>query len=289
MSTPQNNQKAIVLNGNLHTQLSTAFFLKNRALRLGDGFFETVRVIHGKVHLWPAHYKRITACARMLDMEVPAIFSEDFIAQSISNLLLQNEIYGGGRLRFTFFREGEGTYKPTTNRLGYILEANALHQLAFQLNDRGMSVDIYSEFKKEPNKFTRFKLLGNHLSVQAANWAESKNVDDALLLNSKGNIIEATASNLFIVKNGELHTPAIDEGCVGGIMRMAVINAAIRSGVSVYESELKANDVTFADEVFLTNSIRGIAWIGRFGNKRYYHKLSDILLQEISTSNPVVN
>lgn len=281
MDKNQNKKNAVIVNGNLHTDLSDDFFLRNRAFRLGDGFFETVRVRNGKPHLWAAHYARALASAAALNLEVPNVFSEAFMLQSIHKLLSQNEIFGGGRLRFTFYREGEGTYRPTSNRMGYLLEVTPVAQHDFQLNDKGLSLNVFSEHRKSPGSLSAYKILGNHLSIQAAIWAQHENLDDALLLNSSGHIIEATSSNVFVVKNGELHTPAVADGCVAGVMRMAVINTAIRSRIPVFESELGVNDITFADEVFLSNSIRGIAWVGSFRNKRYYHKLSDTILQEI--------
>ena len=279
----------LLLNGNLHEEISTDFFRKNRAFRLGDGFFETVRVINGSAHLWPAHYARIKGCAKILKLEIPAIFSEDFLVESINNLLSKNEIEGGGRLRFTFFREGEGTYRPTSNRMGFLLEVDRMPQRIFQLNDKGISIDVYTELRKEYDAFSAFKMLGNHIYILASVWAQNHNLEDAFICNPKGNIIEATASNVFIVKNGRIYTPSVGDGCVGGVMRMAVINAAIRLSIPVFESELSMNDITFADEVFLTNAIQGINWVGSFRAKRYYHKLSDLLLNEINSKETVIN
>ena len=124
--------------------------------------------------------------------------------------------------------------------------------------------------------------MGNHVYIQAAVWAQANNLTDALIINDHNRIIEATSSNVFIVKNGALHTPAVDSGCVGGVMRMAVINAAIREGIPIFESEIDVNDIIFADEVFLTNAVAGISWVGSFRNKRYYHKLSDRLIAKIN-------
>lgn len=284
-----NNSDWLILNGNLHEEISTDFFRKNRAFRLGDGFFETVRVINGSVHLWPAHYARIKGCAKALKLEIPAIFSEKFLEEAIGNLLEKNDITGGGRLRFTFFREGEGTYRPMSNRIGFLLEAERLPQRIFQLNDKGISIDIFSDLRKEFGMFSPFKMLGNPVYVQASIWAQNHNLEDAFICNPKGNIIEATASNIFIVKNGRIYTPAESDGCVGGVMRMAAINSAVRLGIPIYESELSMNDITFADEVFLTNAIQGITWVGSFRAKRYYHKLSDLLLNEINSKETVIN
>lgn len=283
----QRSSDWVVLNGNLHPELSPEFFLKNRAFRLGDGFFETLRVIHGSIHLWDAHYARIKACCKVLGIEIPTVFSSDYMRNSIYKLLENNGINSGGRVRITLFREGEGTYKPETNRLGYVVEAKTIHQREFLVKDQGISIDVYTDMHKSFSRLSPFKLMGNHVYIQAAVWAQANNLSDALIINDQNRIIEATSSNVFIVKNGAIHTPAVDSGCVGGVMRMAVINAAIRDGIPIYESEIDINDITFADEVFLTNAVSGISWVGSFRNKRYYHKLSDRLVAKINRAESV--
>ena len=287
MQGMQRSTDWVVLNGNLHPELSPEFFLKNRAFRLGDGFFETLRVIHGSVHLWEAHYARIKACCKELEIEIPTVYSSDYIRNSIYKLLEQNGVNSGGRIRITLFREGEGTYRPESNRLGFVIEAKPIHQREFLVKDQGISIDVYTELKKSFSRLSPFKLMGNHVYIQAAVWAQANNLTDALIINDHNRIIEATSSNVFIVKNGAIHTPAVDSGCVGGVMRMAVINAAIRDGIPIFESEIDINDIIFADEVFLTNAVTGISWVGSFRNKRYYHKLSDRLIAKINRAESI--
>lgn len=283
----QRNSNWVVLNGNLHSELSADFFLKNRAFRLGDGFFETLRVIHGSVHLWDAHYTRIKACCKALEIELPTVYSSEYMINSLYKLFEKNGINSGGRIRITFFREGEGTYRPESNRLGFVVEAKSIHQREFLVKDQGISIDVYPDLKKSFSRLSPFKLMGNHVYIQAAVWAQANNLTDALIINDYNRIIEATASNVFIVKNGAIHTPAVVSGCVGGVMRMAVINAAIREGIPIFESEIDVNDVIFADEVFLTNAVSGISWVGSFRNKRYYHKLSDMLIAKINKAESI--
>jgi branched-chain amino acid aminotransferase len=128
--------------------------------------------------------------------------------------------------------------------------------------------------KKSLDQFSKFKTINSLLYVQAAIYANQNNFNDSLILNGEGNIIESSSSNVFIASNGVLYTPPLDDGCVGGIMRMNVINLAINNGIKVYEYSLKPQNLLIADEVFLTNAIKGIEWVGGFQNKRYYNSLS---------------
>src|SRR5690554_7330322 len=138
MPSTNKHSKWVVLNGNLCEDLDSEFFIKNRAFRLGDGFFETIRVVHGSVHLWDAHYARILACCKAMQIEVPAVFSSDFMLNAIYKLLEENGVVSGGRIRIMLYREGEGTYTPDTNRLGFLVEASVLHPREFVVKDQGV-------------------------------------------------------------------------------------------------------------------------------------------------------
>lgn len=281
MSTPKSNNW-IVFNGGLYQDLPHDFYIDNRAFRLGDGFFETIRVIHGRIFRWEAHYARIVACCKALQIEIPPVFTSDFMLSAMYKVMEKNAITGGGKIRITFFREGSGTYRPESNRLGFVMEATAHHPNEYMVKDQGLNVEIYTEMRKTPSPLSLFKIMGNHVYIQASVWAVANNYHDALILNHENHIIEATSSNIFVVKNTALYTPSLRSGCVGGVMRMSVINAALRLGIQVYESDLDVNDITYADEVFLTNAISGIAWVSSFRNKRYYHKLSDKLVGKLN-------
>ena len=89
----------------------------------------------------------------------------------------------------------------------------------------------------------------------AALSAKEKNLDDLFLSDVKGNILETSSSNVFVVSNGVLYTPGLDEGCLAGTMRMQVINLALNSGIKVYECSILPQNLLAADEVFITNAI----------------------------------
>jgi branched-subunit amino acid aminotransferase/4-amino-4-deoxychorismate lyase len=111
----------------------------------------------------------------------------------------------------------------------------------------------------------------------ASLFAKEKSIDNALITNDKDVIIEAANSNIFIVSNGVLYTPPLEDGCLGGIMRMEVINAALRHDIKVYETSLRPQNLLVADELFLTNAIQGIQWVSSYRQKRYYNSLSQKL------------
>ena len=127
-----------------------------------------------------------------------------------------------------------------------------------------------------------FKNIDAQIYIQAAIYAQEKNIGDVLILNSDDNIIEATSSNVFLVSGGELYTPKLSSGPVGGVMRATVINIAISLGIKVFECNLTPQELLKADEVFLTNAVEGIKWVSSYRTKRYFNKTATKLLDALN-------
>ena len=100
--------------------------------------------------------------------------------------------------------------------------------------------------------------------LAAAELARSE-ADDALVCDTAGAVIESVSGNVFLVRDGRLCTPALDQCGVAGVMREVVIEAAASTGIDVEETLLRRSDFAYADEVFLCNAIRGIVPVRRLG------------------------
>ena len=277
-------KKYISINGN-NQELTNSNLFTNRAFKFGDGVFETIRIVNGRALFLEHHINRLTAGAKAMKIDVSPNFNVTYFSKIINDLCRLNNIEKGGRIRLTYYRAGEGAYEPSTNESSYVIEMIPIDDNYFELNTDGLIVDTYKIMKKSLDQFSRFKTLNSLLYVQAAIYARENKLDDSLILNGDGNIIESSRSNIFIVSNGVLYTPPLEDGCVGGIMRMNIINIAINNNIKVYECSLKPQNLLIADEVFLTNTIKGIEWVRGFQNKRYYHDLSKKIIDILNTQN----
>ncbi|MCZ4408428.1 aminotransferase class IV [Cryomorphaceae bacterium 1068] len=275
-------QPKYLINGYLSEGAESDFLSRNRAFRLGDGFFETIRVVDGHIPFWDAHYKRLSATCKALRMEMSPVFESKFLRKSLQELISAQQIREGGRLRITVFREGGGAYTSDSNRAGYVAEVVSYFPNRFVVPDRGASLGTFTDLQKTPGKLSKFKLMGNHYSLQAAAWAKAEKFSEALILNDSGRIAETTSGNIFTVKGGKVRTPGLKEGGVAGVMRMALINVCLQEGIPVYESDLDETDILAAEEVFFSNAIIGVQWVGSFRHKRFYHKLSDFLVDALN-------
>lgn len=254
----------------------------NRAFRFADGFFESMRVVNGKALFIENHFARIIDTAHALKMKPAENFNLDLLRNQVQGLLQRNRIDQGGRVRITFYRKSTGFYLPKLDDLGYYIEAESLLDNQFMLNPTGKLVDIFMDFKKDINKLSVYKTLNCQLYVMAALNARDKGLDESLIQNSKLSIIESTSSNIFIVSNGVLYTPSLEDGCVAGTMRMNIINIALENKIKVYECTLNPHNLLAADEMFLTNAVRGIEWVVGYRTKRYYNDMSKRMLNMLN-------
>ncbi len=266
-------KKHISFNGDIIESLDSNLYT-NRAFKFGDGIFESIRILNGKPLFLNHHIGRLIAGANTMKIEVSSNINVNYFTKAFDELCRVNNITKSGRARLTYFRAGEGAYQPTTNQGSYVIEMIPIDQNNFELNSEGLIVDTFKLMQKSLDQFSKFKTLNSLLYVQAAIYAKENSLDDSLILNKDGNIIESSKSNIFIVSNGVLYTPPLEDGCVGGVMRMNIINIAINNNVKVYECSLKPQNLLIADEIFLTNTIKGLEWVRGFKNKRYFNDIS---------------
>jgi len=277
----------LIHNGELKPAQEAVLTADNRAFSLGDGIFETIRVLNGKPCYLEAHYTRFCQSLAVLSMEKPVGLTREVLYDKIISLAQQNELRSG-RCRLTIYRNTGGVYLPTDNSSGYVITLDEMSENKYILNDIGDNTDIYPDMRKPVSKLAIHKTLNANFYILAALWAKEKGLSNCLIQNERGNIIEASNSNLFIVSNSVLYTPSLADGCLGGVMRAQVINVAIRRNIKVYECSLNPQNLLAADEVFLTNAISGIRWVSAYRTKKYVDRMSrelvEVLNEDVASS-----
>lgn len=278
--------KKIILNGELMEEGSPIFFSSNRSFRYGDSIFESIRITGDKVMFLQEHINRLVNGMAALKMEIPTLFSAEYFHAHIQNLVNVNSIGTEARVRITIYRNDGGQYAPMDNTVSYLVEISAVNENGYPLNEKGFTIDVFQDFKKPKNKISSFKTGNSLIYVLAGVYKNQHKLDDCIILNEKGNIAESINSNVFIVKNGAIYTPSTDECCVQGVMRNFIIKLAKENRIAVNEISLTANTLLGADEVFITNAVKGIQWVGAYKAKRYFNTttklLSDKLNQKIN-------
>ncbi len=249
----------------------------NRAMRFGDGLFETIRIINGDLVWWTEHFDRLQKGMRYLKLDLPELFIDELLVDCLATIH-RNQIKEGGILRVFVFRKGSGGYIPTNYDFEYLIETVGLSSNKFSLNKNGLKIGISNTVTINPSDESELKTLNKIPYIRAGIEAVNMGWDDILILNQKAKLVEASSSNLFIIKNGEILTPRVIDGILKGVARQKLIELAKENDWPIRAKDLKESDLLEAEEVFLSNSISGIRWVGSFKNKRYFNKHSKQIL-----------
>lgn len=277
------NSKYISFNNQIVLKETPLFTIFNRSFCYGDGFFESIRITGGEMPFIKNHFERIKETAAVLEINLPKDFSIESLEETVALLCEKNEVLQEGKARINFYRKEGGLYAPENSECGVVIDVMPYDAgNGYELNNKGLKVDLYQKIKKPCNVLSGIKSCNSLLYVLAGKYKRDNDLEEAVILNDKHNVCEFTSSNLFIVINGVLYTPAISEGCINGVMRKVIIELASKARIYVYETELKPNDLIRADEIFLTNAVHGIQWIGAYKSKRYFNKVSKTLTDALN-------
>jgi len=272
-------QKYVCLDNKFYTEDQPIFKL-NRAMKFGDGVFETAKIVSGKVKYLGEHLARMKRGLTALEIQCSKGDIE-VLKVCIEQLLIKNEIERGGILRIIAQRAGLGRYAPEKNQVFFYLETENTKENGYQLNRKGMNIGTSKKIRLQFSEFMMHKTLNAIPYILASKEKTESKFDELLLLNEDGNVVEGTASNIFIIKNGTISTPNIAEGCLAGVMRKVIIDKIQALGTTVDETTLTIQDIESADELFFTNATQGIRWASAYGNKRYFRKLSTNLIESL--------
>jgi branched-subunit amino acid aminotransferase/4-amino-4-deoxychorismate lyase len=270
--------KYIIYNGKMVRAGTAIISSENRGLRFGDGCFETMKAVNGRVVLKDMHFGRLLSSLELLGFEVAEGFGA-LIMEQTERLLKKNDHHKQARVRLNVFRNEGGLYDTGGNDLHYTIESREMEDTVF--NEEGLVVDIYKDARKQCDHFSHLKSNNFLPYVMAARWMKAHDLDDAILLNMNDRVADSTIANVFIVKNGIIRTPVLSEGCIAGVMRKYIINSCRKEGIPVEETTVTVEDLQSASEVFLTNAIKGIRWVKEIAGNSYSCQVSGLLYNKI--------
>jgi branched-chain amino acid aminotransferase len=244
----------------------------NRSLRYGDGLFETMKMINGKIINKDFHFKRLFSGLKLLQFDLPQNFNPIFIEKKINELVKKNKHVASARIRLMIFRGEGGIFDPENLLPNYIIESWPLTNET-QLNENGLVVGIFPDAKKSCDSFSNLK-SNNYLPyVMAGLYAKKNKLNDCGVLNSFDRVCDSAIANIFIIKENKIYTPSLTEGCVAGVMRRWMLEKFDLKKYKILEKALSINDIENADEFFLTNSISHLLWVKKFREKEYGNKI----------------
>lgn len=255
--------------------------IANRSYRYGDGLFESMRLMKGQLKFADLHADRLQRGMKALKMDGYSAMDTWFLKDRTEALAIRNKCKHA-RLRLTVYRESDGLYTPSQNKVGFSLELQPMEEPRYFLNERGLIMDVFAEVGKPLNYLSNIKSCNSLVYVMAGIYKNQQKLEDIFILNQNKFLCEAGSSNVFVLYKDHLYTPALSEGCVEGVMRQVVINLALKNNIPVTEAQINPEILYEADEVFLTNATKGIQWVMGYGVKRYFNQLSKLLMDELN-------
>jgi branched-chain amino acid aminotransferase len=246
--------RTVWINGKLVPSEQATVSVFDHGLLYGDGVFEGMRIYSGKVFRLAEHLERLYESAKAICLTIP--MPVEALADATRQTVKENGL-ADGYIRLVVTR-GAGTLGLDPNRCGnpqVIIIADKIALYPAELYENGLEIITSSVIRNHPAALSpRIKSLNYLNNILAKLEGLQAGCVEALMLNHKGEVAECTGDNIFIVKKGEVYTPPLDAGILGGITRDVVLELAIASGIPTWQLAMTKHDVYIADEVFLTGS-----------------------------------
>lgn len=243
------------LDGEIADEQVVAIGPSDRGFLLGDGVFDTLKLMAGRPVFLTAHLERLTHATSVLGFSLP--FDASALTAAIRDLAeangLKSEALGSMRITATRGSGPRGLAPPADPSPRTLITCAIATPPPLET-----SAIIATGRRNELSPTANVKTLTYLDQVMAKREAIEAGATDALLLNTKGKLACATAANLFVWDSNMLLTPRLEDGCLPGIMRQAVMEAASAIGLSVFEETIEPHTALSASGAFLSNSLVGL-------------------------------
>lgn len=267
----QNNQ--YLINGKPSAGLSVI----DRGLGYGDGVFRTFLVKSGVPHHWELQYQKLSHDCQALGISCPN--NDDLISDV--QTLFTDSADAVGKIIVTRGESSRGYAVPVEIKANRIVIKSALPTYPLKNQTQGIKLHLCDLKLGVQEKLAGVKHLNRLENVLARMEWNDTNIADGLLLDSNGNVIECTMSNIFARFGNDLITPSLDQCGVAGIARARIIENSKYLNLDVKIEALKLDKLMQSDEVIICNSLFGAWQVVDFNNKQWLKQDLDTQLREM--------
>ncbi|MEU4496218.1 aminodeoxychorismate lyase [Streptomyces sp. NBC_00210] len=226
----------------------------DHGLTVGDGVFETIKAVHGQPFALTQHLDRLTRSALGLGLPAPDL---DEVGRACAAVLEANPMELG-RLRITY----TGGPSPLGSDRGDEGPTLVVALGASRRRPDTTAVVTVPWTRNERGALAGLKTTSYGENVVALARASERGASEALFANTVGRLCEGTGSNVFVVLDGELHTPPVSSGCLAGITRALTVE-----WTGAKETDLPFDVLDRAEEIFLTSTLRDVQAVGRIDGR----------------------
>lgn len=243
----------------------------NRAFQYGDGLFETMRMCNGHIPLWNLHLKRLNRGLKKLSM---ACIDDEFLNAVILHNCPSN-MTKNWVIKLVVFRANQArTYQPHSQKHEWLISASEFKP---ELHPRPLNLAIAKQCMAKQPALAGMKHLNRLEQVMIANELnEFADVDDLLVLNHKGRIVETTSQNTVMIKDDCLYTPQLKHSGVKGVAL-----DWLKSIQTVSQINIRPNELADCDGLMTCNAIKGFSWVAKIKTSNIKESIS------FGISNPI--
>lgn len=240
---------------------SPLFTAHSRLVKYGYGLFETIRCTDETPIMLEKHHERLLNGMALLEMNNINLSNCQQVKESIIELLQANETRNAV-VRIQVFQLDGGISEQ--GETGFLISIQDLPQLS---SARYLKAGLFRNAVKATDTLANLKHSNYLPYALAASYARQQLWDDAILLNQHGRVCDSSIANVFAIRQNIIHTPLLNEGCVAGVYRRFLLEVLPNMGYEIRETTLEEEFLSVADEIFLTNAVRGIQPVNQFGNR----------------------
>lgn len=246
------DQRLAWVNGRLVGESEPSLSLLERGLTLGDGVFETMLAAGTNLFRPTEHLERLAQGASLLAIDLPPV---ERLLAAVLDTLAANRL-SAAVVRLTVSRGPDpGRGLDVSPDLTPTIIVRATSYDPSSPSEDGLAAVFSSLRRNEGSPLSRVKSLSYADNVLARLEARRRGADEAVLLNTAGEVCCASAANLFLVRGGTLVTPPVESGALPGVTRRCVLELAAARGLTVRQAPVLPEDLWAADETFLTNTV----------------------------------
>lgn len=248
-------EMTIFLNGQFVPESQATISVLDRGFLYGDGVFEVLRVVRGKPFRWVDHMERFQRGAAFLKIQ-PTFTPDELLAHTFK--LIQRNQMPEALLRITLSR-GVGPRGYSPQGANHPTLTMTLHPAPDTNGPPPAWRIVTASFRLPANEaLAQFKTCNKLSQVLARAEADAAGADEALLLNTDGNVVEGSASNLFWIAGDSVCTPPLQSGILAGVTRLVVFEICKNLGLPVRETSIKPAELLHVQGAFVSVSSWGI-------------------------------
>jgi branched-chain amino acid aminotransferase len=243
------------VNGTILEAAESFVSVFDHGLTVGDGVFETTKVVDGTPFALSRHLLRLQSSARGLGLPDPDL---DLVRHAVADVLLENETTEPLRLRITY----TGGVSPLGSDRGDLSPTLVVAVAPLKVWAATAELATVPWPRNERAPTAGLKTTSYADNVIALAYAKARGASEAVLANTAGHLCEGTGSNVFVVLGGQIATPPLSSGCLAGVSRGLVLE-----WIGGEERDLPMTVLRDAEEIFLTSATRDIQAVQRVDDR----------------------